>query len=484
MKNIVIEDLDALPQLVSWLQSTQKETENEFDDIINENTKQLISMIKTAILINGELIVFHANIFDGVYFLNITPQYLQKALGRNENEKLPIKILTSKKIINNKYEELSKLNTSAKRAMCEDEISYEWLYNRGHNYKCTNREEFDKSFLKKQKLWIEAIESGIIEMEEWSKSDFPIKEMLIDAVQKINDLPEELHKVLCEVLNLKKNSIDIENKNSIDIENKNTFNKIVENSKERLKKSDELDELYSKSYEEIINNTSELEDKRAIVLEFIDKICDNIKNSDEVRYAVFMFWNKAYMRAIAKRHNAEHLSFFDKLQLKNNNQYLSLLNLENIPESKYDKLKELFNHKKDVIKNKILISGDLIENIRMTTPEIFRFIENIFNKHRSEQSKKETTQNDIYNIAITLDNFNSVKFDIRKTKISIFKRMVLLGLPATFISMIDSGLLNNRILKPSMYAIIVLILGIPWDELFSLWSLRKSNISAQINIYK
>lgn len=190
------------------------------------------------------------------------------------------------------------------------------------------------------------------------------------------------------------------------------------------------------------------------------------------------------MRAIAKRHNAEHLSFFDKLQLKNNNQYLRLLNLENIPESKYDKLKELFNHKKDVIKNKILISGDLIENIRMTTPEIFRFIENIFNRHRSKQTKKETTQNDIYNIAITLDNFNSVKFDIRKTKISIFKRMVLLGLPATFIAMIDSGVLNNRILKPSMYAIIVLILGIPWYELFSLWSLRKSNISAQINIYK
>lgn len=96
MKNIVIEDLDALPQLVSWLQSTQKETEKEFNDIINENTKQLISMIKTAILINGELIVFHANIFDGVYFFNITPQYLQKALGRNKNEKLPIKILNFK----------------------------------------------------------------------------------------------------------------------------------------------------------------------------------------------------------------------------------------------------------------------------------------------------------------------------------------------------------------------------------------------------
>lgn len=473
MKNIVIEDLDALPQLVSWLQSTQKETEKEFNDIINENTKQLISMIKTAILINGELIVFHANIFDGVYFLNITPQYLQKALGRNENEKLPIKILTSKKIIDNKYEELSKLNTSAKRAMCEEEISYEWLYNRVHNYKCINRTEFDKSFLEKQKLWIEAIESGIIEMKEWSKSDFPIKEMLMDAVQKINDLPEELHKILCEVLNLKKNSINLKNEDR--------FTEIVENSKERLETPDEL---YSKSYEEIINNTGELEDKRAIVLEFIDKICVDIKNSDEVRYAIFMFWNKAYMRAIAKRHNAEHLSFFDKLQLKNNNQYLSLLNLENIPESKYDKLKELFNHKKDVIKNKILISGDLIENIRMTTPEIFRFIENIFSKHRSKQTKKETTQNDIYNIAITLENFNSVKFDIRKTKISIFKRMVLLGLPATFIAMIDSGVLNNRILKPSMYAIIVLILGIPWDELFSLWSLRKSNISAQINIYK
>ena len=91
---IIIRDYDSTYQAKLWIESVEKDQieVNLFNKNNLKTQETMKAILRTILLLAGELTFFYSEIFDGIFFLEWGPDEVAKTLGYSMNEKLPIKI--------------------------------------------------------------------------------------------------------------------------------------------------------------------------------------------------------------------------------------------------------------------------------------------------------------------------------------------------------------------------------------------------------
>lgn len=458
-KRTIIRDFDAVYQAKLWLED--KQNDGSLD--INNAMKGILRM---TYLTTNQLTFFYAEVFDGIFLLDWGPDEIAEILGLPEKSPIPITIYSPETEIAKLKKIIETKKISSKFAYCghdERNSINNWLFGEvdlGENRK--SDAEFESWYQVKRNKWLEAIESERVELIDWTmEKEFDLDSVVKESIQKMNKLPSNIVKVIDGVLNvsgLESNNQPV-NKYNYAPKNKNNI-KIHRNK---------------------------LEDRRAIVLDFIDRL----KVDNQLKFLVFWWWNNLYMKAIANKYDASYISFYPNVELetfmKNNKNdpafektmkdIFETLELQAPKLSRFRQFMQNINISQP--KNKTLvINGSILEDVMQLTSSSFGQVKiNIESIFKEETGLSGAKIYDIsYIISSFLDRSTTYRSDLRSAR---FKLMVI-GIPSIFVIFYESGYLLTHSVFKVIWILSVVSLALPWKELNDITRLRKSNLSATI----
>lgn len=479
---IIIRDYDSTYQAKLWIESVEKDQIEE--NFLNKNNlkvqETMKAILRTILLLAGELTFFYSEIFDGIFFLEWGPDEVAKTLGYSINDKLPIKIYGPTDQFYDLKAFADGLKNSSKLAKCyvnpENSLN-KWMYGeRTIINGAIDNIEYEEWYEEKSIKWIEAIKEGRIELLSWStdlanvKKDFAFKEMMEESVSKLDNLPIQISTLINMILNLP--------------DDKRTSNVECIGFAKNIKAGVE-DEFFNKcNQKEIAITGDQIEDKRAKVLYFIDHVSED----SATKYLVYWWWNQQYMKTIANKYYASYVIFnsdeWNKLPANTEYDLEDIAIKLGLKHKKVSKWKILLQNFNISIKNRnsLVISGNILEDIMDLTPSSFLQLQKNIKRAFPHNSKINGSK--IYDISLIISDVLNVSQTYRDRLRGAFKKLMFVTVSSSILLLYDAQVLKKQGLYLYIWLVILLIVSIPWSELHDMIKLRKSNLSASITLYE
>lgn len=397
-------------------------------------------MLRTALLINSKIVLFQANVFDGLFFLSTGPDQIREALGIPSYQSLPIEILVQTTDLNTLRDTITKNATSAQFAMGLSRSEFEFLYDRPNHVTYSNESDFEEWLQAAQEPWIEAIRSEEVKIKNFNLvgRSFPFRQVLLDF---FTYQPQIDPQIIPLMIKMYSQSPLVYRRDQAEMtELKESVGNTLEDLRTCIQSNDALIERRWEIVTYLAQSPFDPQEKKLL----------------------FIHWNTMYLRALSSQHGINFLSF------DFNNDPAYSRNLSKIGLTVNRKMSKL--EKKTVLK----VQGSIIEAMLKLGPSTY------YELQATIHENQELTMNDrLTNLALTLENTGAEYVDYRKIRGKILRSFILFLPPSLILSLSEIGVLPIKGAFQWVWMLSVFFLGLPFNEMASLFKLEQSKISGQ-----
>lgn len=436
LHNVIVYDFDSLVQAQDWLRHPQTAK------------KEFLAKLRTAILLSGNLTLFYANIFDGILFLQFTPQELAEQLGCLPSEPLPFTVYGPSTQVAPLYEAVQALGANSCRLAYGLQVQdLDWLYPSHQPANNPAPQDFESWYQARVALWLQAIETGRLSLKSWRQAHFPMQQVLQKAVQSIQSLPESTHHLILTLCLAQ----EVQDDNSIC------------QAHQALQGSSKIQLALSK-----LRIPQDVIAKRLRALQLIHRL----GTTPQEKLVVFTWWNAAYTRTIARLYQADYINFGSFLT-DNERRDQEMMTPLGLSPKRHHVLTRYF---RPLESSSLVITGSILSD--MTKLSAFNYAQLRINAREFFQAQtRPLNPNSMRDLALMVGDSLPEFQSFNRKRLIVYSKFLLIAILATLSVLYELNVLENG----SWLGIATIcLLAVPWDELQDLLAIHQTQSASQL----